>query len=396
MYRNAQTTQLDLLNFDGNEDQIGITANKVFSETSTAARKYPGIIKYMGSKARLLDTIKFGIAELNTENRPLVDLFAGACAVSAGLGNSHRIISNDIQQYSSVIANAYLTPIERIGQFDIVSSAQSIVDEVFKTIPSQLSYPNDVSIEEFNEIEVRSRSLIDQKFYRSHHLFTRNYAGTYWSAEQCIWIDAIREVLDMLHNSCQISTSDFNFGLTCLLSAMAYTSQSTGHFGHYRDAKTIKSMNDILKYRRSSLSLIFSKKFRVLHAWNQASVHKSEHQISTSDFKNCLSKIEKSVVYADPPYSNVHYSRFYHAIETLVKYDYPELQRENGVLVKGRYRKERHQSPFCIKSQVTKAFCDLFKGVKHSESDLLLSYSNTARLNQDLLLELPCKRMFGK
>jgi adenine-specific DNA-methyltransferase len=84
----------------------------------------------------------------------------------------------------------------------------------------------------------------------------------------------------------------------------------------------------------------------------------------------------------------VHYSRFYHALETLVLYDFPKLQVQKGKVVKGRYREERHQSPFCIQSKVRGAFEDLFDGVKASGSSLVLSYSNTGMISLDELLEI--------
>ncbi|NYT47321.1 MAG: hypothetical protein H0A75_06820 [Candidatus Methanofishera endochildressiae] len=74
---------------------------------------------------------------------------------------------------------------------------------------------------------------------------------------------------------------------------------------------------------------------------------------------------------------------FYHALETLVLYDYPTLQVQKGKVVKGRYREERHQSPFCIKTKVKGAFEDLFLGVKNSNSALVMSYSNTGMISID-------------
>ena len=42
---------------------------------------------------------------------------------------------------------------------------------------------------------------------------------------------------------------------------------------------------------------------------------------------------------------------------------------------RGVYRVERHQSPFCIKSQAPGAFRDLFDGVRKIQVPLVLSYS---------------------
>lgn len=351
-------------------------------------RKYPQVIKYMGSKAQILDFIGKGLADVHAEGKTLVDLFAGACAVSAGFGNRYQIISNDIQQYSSVIASAYLKRAERIGQFDLIALASTIAKQNISALPDSMRYQVDLTLEDFNKIEEANRSLLFKEIDTTHHLFTRVYSGTWWSAEQCIWIDALREVLDNLLQNGDISEADFNFGLTCLLHAMAYTSQGTGHYAQFRDAKTIEGMTDINKYRCASVQLIFKRKFDAFLTWHLEHVIDLEHEILALDYRECLQGIGRSVVYADPPYAFVHYSRFYHAMETLVRYDYPQLQFVNDVIVKGRYRNDRHQSPFSIKSKVNKAFEDMFEGVKDSKSDLLLSYSNTGLINIDDLTSL--------
>ena len=358
-------------------------------------RPYPQVVKYMGSKASILDFIGDGFATVDHKGKPIVDLFAGAAAISGGFGHANRIISNDIQQYSAVIASTYLKRAENIGQFDIIELAGKIAADKISTLSADMRYSEPASLEAFNEIELRNRQLIHQEFDTTHHLFSRIYAGTWWSAEQCIWIDAIREVLDELLTSGKIAEVDFNFGLTCLMHAMAYTSQGTGHYAQYRDAKDAASMLDISKYRRTSVPAIFNRKFSPLLSWNLSQVVDLGHELVSSDYMECLASLPRSVIYADPPYAFVHYSRFYHAMETIVKYDYPTIQVKGEQLVKGRYRDDRHQSPFCIKSQVRGAFTSMFEGVKDSKSDLLLSYSNTGMIEIDELIDLAATTFGG-
>lgn len=358
-------------------------------------RKYPQVIKYMGSKAAILDFIGVKLAEIHAPGRTLVDLFAGACAISGGFGHIGKVISNDIQEYSAIIASTYLKRAEKIGSFNIVDLASEIAQANLDALSADLTYPVHATLAEFNKVEKRNRTLLYREFDNSHHLFTRLYSGTWWSAEQCVWIDAIREVLDVLLKTGEIERADFNFGLTCLMHAMAYTSQGTGHYAQYRDAKTDAGMADINKYRLASVPAIFKRKFDTLLDWHLENVTDLEHEMIAMDYRECLASIEPSVVYADPPYAFVHYSRFYHAMETIVKYDYPEIQHMRGAVVKGRYRSERHQSPFCIKTQVNSAFVDLFDGVKSSGSDLLLSYSNTGMIDIETLLKL-ANSTFGK
>jgi adenine-specific DNA-methyltransferase len=356
-------------------------------------RAYPQVIKYMGSKATLLPFIGENLGKVHTSDRPLVDLFAGACAISGGFGHATKIISNDIQEYSATIGSAYLRMAPNAAKHDVVALAGKFAREKLDQLPRDLAHEEDCSLEEFNAVEERNRALLNTEFSIPYHLFTRAYSGTWWSAEQCAWIDAIRQALDSLLEAGLFTEPDYHLGLTCLMHAMAYTSQGTGHYAQYRDAKTDASMKDIHKYRRQSVSDFFNRKFAALIKWNNANAIDLGHELTSLDYKHCLEKIPPSVVYADPPYAFVHYSRFYHAIETAIKYDYPELQIKAGGIVKGRYRVDRHQSPFCISTLVRSAFIDLFDGVKDSKSDLILSYSNTGMLEIEDLIELATQEL---
>lgn len=354
-----------------------------------APRNYPKMIKYMGSKASLLPFIATGIESLgDTHDRPLVDLFAGAGALAGGFGHRFDMVVNDIQVYSEVLCSSYLNKATHMGRFDIVDMARAQVSRMRKWLPEGLAYPKSPTLDQFNAIEALNQSLIERESPESHHLFTRYYSGTWWSADQCIWIDSIRAVLQALFDQRKITQNDYYLGLGALMHAVAYASQGTGHFAQYRDAKTDSSMNDINKYRQAHIPTLFDRKMQALWSWNQTEVPARKHELLSVDYADCLASLKPSIIYADPPYAMVHYSRFYHALETLVLYDYPTLQVKGGKLVKGRYREDRHQSPFCHKTGVKASFKTLFDGVRDSTSHLLMSYSNTAVMNMDDMLHL--------
>lgn len=351
-------------------------------------RPYPQVIKYMGSKAALVPFIAKSLSQVHVSDKPIVDIFAGACAISGGFGHSARIISNDIQQYSATIASSYLHRAEKACDVDPLSLAEVLAKEKLQRLPDGLVHSENCTLKEFNAVEDNNKALLNREFDFPYHLFTRAYSGTWWSAEQCVWIDSIRQALDILREDGRYADADFRLGLTCLMHAMAYTSQGTGHYAQYRDANTEVSMKDIAKYRRQSVPDYFRRKFASLVAWNNRHVVDMGHETTALDYRDCLANLPRSVIYADPPYAFVHYSRFYHAIETIVLYDYPTLQFKGGEVVKGRYRSERHQSPFCIGTQVRSAFKELFDGAKDTDSDLLLSYSNTGMIEIKELIDL--------
>ncbi|WP_254704092.1 MULTISPECIES: DNA adenine methylase [Bacillus] len=341
----------------------------------------PSIIKYMGSKRAIIEYVVEGINECYSGGT-VVDLFAGTTVLSGALRNQVPMMSNDIQQYSAVLANTYLSNYEwdkypNILQ-DTLAEAEELVNVFKNSYPDLVfNYNREFTLEEFNELEKAQQELINMDFSEfPFHLFVKNYSGTYWNFEQCLWIDAIREVADRYKDE-----PVFYPILASLMFAMSYNSQSTGHYAQYRDAKDIKSMEDILIYRRKDIASFFERKFTEFQ--QTLGENPLQHKVISVDYMDCLESIENnSTVYADPPYCFVHYSRFYHAIETLVRYDYPEVK------FKGRYRTDRHQSPFCIKTKVKKAFQSMFEKINEKQSNLVLSYSDTGMIEADEVIQI--------
>lgn len=370
----------------------GAGALKSATDRKFEKRAYPQVIKYMGSKAKILGFVLGGLSRVHSEG-PVCDLFAGAGSLSGAIGDQVDIISNDIQRYSGVITDVYLHPMSARGASvaaaDLVGAASVRVTKAMRALGEDLTFRKSMNINEFNEIEERSRALINRTFRRKYHLFVKCYSGTWWSAEQCLWIDALREVIDERTFAGEFTLHDQNILLTSLMHAMAYCGQGTGHYAQYRDAKDEKSLADIKIYRGKSVPDYFARKLESLKTWNKLNVLANpRHATSSVDYMDCLAKLQGGTIYADPPYAFVHYSRFYHAIETLVEYDYPDLQVKGGAVVKGRYREERHQSPFSIKSKVPTAFVNLFVGACEAKANLVLSYSDTGLLNLDEMIDL--------
>ncbi|PMB03361.1 hypothetical protein CEN49_23435 [Fischerella thermalis CCMEE 5273] len=335
----------------------------------------------MGSKRNILDFVVQGISEVYTGGT-VCDLFAGSSVLSGALRNVVPMLSNDIQAYSSVLANAYLASYNWNENpnilNDIVVKATNRAEQFITAFPElTFDYSKDLTIEQFKELEKQQRDLINKDFSTfKYHLFAKNYSGTYWAYNQCVWIDAIRSVADDYKE-----TSFFYAILSSLMFAMSYNSQSTGHYAQYRDATNESSMKDIMIYRQKEILPFFIRKFKEFQ--EVLGENSLQHKVVIMDYLDCLDTLEPySTVYADPPYCFVHYSRFYHAIETLVRYDYPEVK------FKGRYRTDRHQSPFCIRSQVAKAFRGMFQKINEHQSNMVLSYSNTGMIELEELVSL--------
>lgn len=365
--------------------EIDQPAQELAEEIKT--RAYPHLIKYMGSKAKIIQFVSEAIEAVH-DGGTVCDLFSGSCSLSGALGAAYPLVSNDIQYYSALLGSVYLFPTREIDTESLMADALANYKKVKVRLPHGLEYTGFKSLKEFNAIEKRNQALINETFRNRYHLFVKNYSGTWWSAEQCLWIDAIKQAIDKRLNNGEWRRSEYALAMATLMYAMAYSSQGTGHYAQYRDAKSKSSMADINIYRQKRLQTLFINKLTQTQGWVSENVVNLGHRITTLDYVDCLKKLNGGTVYADPPYAFVHYSRFYHALETLSLYDYPELQVKGGSVVKGRYREERHQSPFCIRSQVEDAFVKLLSGVKNAKANLALSYSNAAMISMERLLEI--------
>ncbi|MDO6808879.1 DNA adenine methylase [Zobellia galactanivorans] len=362
--------------------RIVTEVNKVEIKTKIEFKdSVPHIIKYMGSKR---DLVKYLVDSINEiyNGEAVCDLFAGTSVLSGAIGHNITMYSNDIQEYSSVFAKTYLGNYNWEEYPDlidnIIRSAQVHVDNVRDLYPDlEFQYVDNITLNEFNALEQQQQELIYFEFEDvEHNLFIKNYSGTYWSFEQCLWIDALRTSAE------EYSGTPVYFPiLSSLMFAMAYNAQSTGHYAQYRDASNLDSMNSIIGCRNKRIVPYFERKLKELIEFTGPS--ELNHNISSLDYRDCLSILPKgTLVYADPPYSFVHYSRFYHALETLVKYDYPTIQ------YKGRYRNDRHQSPFCKRTEVVGAFTEMFEKVLERQLKLVLSYSNTGMISLDEILSI--------
>jgi adenine-specific DNA methylase len=132
---------------------------------------------------------------------------------------------------------------------------------------------------------------------------------------------------------------------------------------------------------------------QVFEKWRQCYMelprsHGKYHRTLTQDYRETLANLpsDTAIIYADPPYTRDHYSRFYHVLETLCLRTEPVATRvptKGRVTVsRGLYGQERYQSPFCIPSQAANAFEQLFRLASINKIPLLLSYSPYPRGSQ--------------
>ena len=366
-------------------------------------------LNYLGSKLRLLDFIEDKVLDLTPQGAGICDLFAGSGCVSRKLSRLHPVVSCDIQGYSKVIGNALL------HKFDLTDN---VIEDFFKSLDND--YANQLreafaplidleldaidsknlevltcilehgSIEVFSlehnlsclsdQLVVVCKNLKKAGLDDVRSLISRYYGGVYFSYKQAVEIDILLESIHRL-----VSEDNRDLFLAALLSTASDVVDTVGkHFAQPIKARDSKGNIKITVYNKAvkDKTIDVAALYREwLLKYKELSKSNFQHITIQGDYEQCLRALPDYVktVYADPPYTRDHYSRYYHVLETLTLRDTPKIStvtiHGSTHISNGIYREDRHQSPFCIKSKAPEAFSKMFELTASAGRNLLLSYS---------------------
>lgn len=370
-------------------------------------------LHYLGGKSRIIKPLKEIIKSIDS-NKGLCDLFAGSGAVSQAFSNERRVVANDIQEYSRVICSALLNPLLS-GDIDNGSSSMDLLNQdVLKCglikfdslirLEEKLLVKQEYSTEEVaqfiegcsiykwlnNEIPVDLFPALKsgmnealQSFSESDEnefLITKYFGGIFFSFKQSCYLDAIHAKIRTL-DTCQYDTHLAAL-LTCVSNIVNTVGKQFAQPINPRSKSGIPKKNLVNSLNKDRNLDVLEYYVKALNNYaNKSNIKAFKHHAIRKDFREAIKNLDNEIkfVYADPPYTRDHYSRFYHVLETICLNDYPTVStnKTNGIVSfsKGIYRKERHQSEFCIRSQASKAFTDLFQLCSENDKILILSYS---------------------
>lgn len=362
-------------------------------------------LNYLGSKLRILEFIENNISALNCKTTGVCDLFAGTGCVSYRLSHKYPIISCDKQKYSEVICNALICK-PSISNSEIATFIKQLAGKRYRKLLSIYSPLIQFEEDSINNQDVQSISDIIEKgsievsklngfnsdsyinslisnidssaLHNLDNVITEYYGGVYFSYKQAIQIDTIIQCIE--------STYPNNPHLiAALLSTTSDIVNTVGkHFA--QPLKTTDSSGRVKPMLYKTVQKdrcidVFERYSYWVDKYIKLSRSSHDYSFMNLDVLQCLRELpeEINVIYADPPYTREHYSRYYHVLETIVLKDRPIISKTktNGIeqYSRGIYREERFQSDFCIRSKAPKVFDTMFSLASDKGKSLLLSYS---------------------
>lgn len=380
---------------------------------SVKIQDYCRPIHYLGSKLRLLDEITTALDELDPSRGRVCDLFCGSGTVSYRLAQSRSVVASDIQTYSQVLCDALMLHCGvETNESDLVDMVRVEYDRLasFSGVQSLLHYEQcALRAAETGEVSSLYSIIEDGSIYGSYQDTTRNtellslitdvanelsasedllyetqilryFGGLYFSYRQSLLLDAMLMVANSQKGAIRQK---------CLAATLSTASEIVNTVGN-QFAQPLKVRDSKGSYKLKLAPSIVAKRnldpISVFEKWLphylNAQRGDGDYSFLKMDYVEALKRLKDldvSAVYADPPYTRYHYSRYYHVLETMCLRDMPKVSNtckgNRGKLSRAMYRDDRHQSPFCIKSKAEGAFEALFSGVADLGVPLVLSYS---------------------
>ncbi len=302
-------------------------------------------MRYIGGKSLILECIDDVIHTHIGVPKSVLDIFSGSGAVGTFFKNKSYLTScNDILFFSYVLSKSAVE-LSDIPCFDNVPLKADCIN-----------YLNDLKIEDTN---------INSKDCFIYNNYSPIGGRMYFTEENALKIDMIRITIENWRKSKLIDDNGYYYLLSSLLNAVPYISNITGVYAAYLKFWDKRALNPLTLEKP-----IITDNGKMNICYNK-------------DYTELLEE-EFDLMYADPPYNSREYLPNYHILETIARYDYPDIHGVTGMRNYGNNEK----SHFCQKGNVNNAFETLIRDC--NSRYIIISYNNEGLMSTADLTAL-CK-----
>jgi len=297
-------------------------------------------VRYIGSKARVVDALAPLIGRPQSDRGVFVDAFCGTGVVAAAAARQGWAIRLNDHLLSAVI----MAVARLLSKDDVPFSALGgYVDAINKL--------NDVPA---------SEGFI-WKEYSPASALSSGVTRMYFTEENASRIDGMRDQIALWRSSSLLTEAEEALLIADLLAAVNSIANIAGTYGCFLSYWSPKAGERILVRPRALLA-------------KRVSIEMSVMDVSS------LRVGPEDVVYLDPPYTKRQYAAYYHILETIAVGDRPRVAGVTGL------RPWRVKaSEFCYKQRALNALVGLVSGL--SARRVLISYSNEGHIELDPLIK---------
>lgn len=317
-------------------------------------------MNYIGSKKSLLQFLEESIYQIvGKKDFSFLDLFAGTGIVGSYFkGKGHSIIANDLQYYSFVLNRNYIKNYQ-ILKFELLEKDLTELKKI------DIAKKAEFVCSFLNNIEPKEGFIYNN--YCLGGTLNCQFQRQYFSDKNGKKLDAIRQKIEQWQQENKVNDDEYYFLLASLIENIDKVANTASVYGAF------------LKQLKKSAQKEFSMKPA------DFLLSENQHEVYNCNIENLITKVHGDVLYLDPPYNQRQYSANYHLLETIARYDNPQIKGKTGLR---NYVNQK--SKFSQKNEVLKSFTNIINNAKVKY--IFLSYNNEGLMTTQEIAEIMAKR----
>lgn len=306
-------------------------------------------MRFIGNKENLLDRIYFVLSRRGITGKTFFDFFSGTTSVARFFKRKgYKVFSSDLLYLSYCLQRAYVTNNAEPKFAKLLPIIGNSNNNLFESMLDSVLYF-------LNEMQPVKGFIYENYSVGGTKDLPR--PRMYLSDENAKKIDAIRQKIEEWHIGALLSEDEYFILLACLVESVGFFSNISGVYAAFQkqwDARALKPF--IIK----PIELVYNKE-------NNRSFHANSMDL--------IKDIDTDILYLDPPYNERQYAPNYHLLETIAKYDSPQI---HGITGMRDYSNQK--SSFCNKGSALRELDIIAKTAKYKY--LILSYNTEGIMPQ--------------
>lgn len=273
-------------------------------------------MRFIGNKESLLDTIYSKISTHGISGSRFFDFFSGTTNVARFFKDKgYQVESNDLLYLSYCLQKAYIENNDE-PQFKKLLSEIGGKGSSFFTTPLEIVVGYLNSIDDFFGFISQNYTPLGTKDLPQPRM--------YFSEENGLRIDAVRVKIENWRERDLITESEYYILLACLIESVSFYANVAGVYAAFHKKWDPRAVKRFM--------------LRPIKIHNNGLINR----VHNTNSLNLVPDIATDILYLDPPYNERQYLPNYHLIETIARYDNPQIK---GVTGMRPYSKEK--SSFC-------------------------------------------------
>ncbi len=312
-------------------------------------------MNYIGSKYSLLHFLEKGILrKIDSSCRVFFDVFAGTGTVGWHFKQQgFRIVANDIQYYAYCL-NRALVKINQAPEFS------GILKEL-KVIRTALFYDAvDVVLEYLNTLKGKAGFVY--RNYCPGGTAGSAFRRQYFSDENGRRCDAVRMQIEAWREEGKLTEDEYFYLLASLIDAVDKVANTASVYGAF-----------LKRIKKSAMKPLRLERLAIVES-------DEDHDVYNKNGQQLVERLPCDVLYMDPPYNQRQYCANYHVLETIARYDHPELKGVTGLRPY-----DGQKSDFCTKKRALSTFDEMVR--KTRARYVFLSYNSEGIMQKDEILQ---------